>query len=438
MIAPDEAHDPWLQKMRAAWEGDARTWLAVNERLRDAIVDHAARHCGYHRRTVARANREFERIPILTRSIVRERFEALLADDVPARRLVRRATSGSTGEPITFFRDRSQGPIEEGSAQRFLRWLHGVPERAVKVWITAYPEDEKAHPVSTIGLTPRAVAEQLDVWSTFSVYFVYGNASAIDWIASLIEERGFALRRPERVITTSDMLTRPAAERIVRVFGCPVTSWYGSHEFNGFLAGTVPGSERYAFNPLLAYVEVLNDDGRPVPPGETGRLVVTDLNNYVFPLIRYDTGDLATASHDHSIGGWRLVERIDGRSSETLRLPGDRVLSPVTLGQVLFYRGDLAHKVRSFQCAQVRPDALELRIVWGGAASPADREGLRDGLRSAVGHETEVIVVDADRPDLLPSGKAWIVRSDVVDVAAHAAGTVATPDDAIARSRTHG
>jgi phenylacetate-CoA ligase len=72
---------------------------------------------------------------------------------------------------------------------------------------------------------------------------------------------------------------------------------------------------------------VLDEEGRPVPPGHTGRLVLTDLNNYVFPFIRYHTGDVAVASEEGFVGGFALVERLDGRSSELLEFPSGRTVS---------------------------------------------------------------------------------------------------------------
>src|SRR5205823_310786 len=137
---------------------------------------------------------------------------------------------------------------------------------------------------------------------------------------------------------------------------CPVHSWYGSHEFNGFVAGTLPGSVRYAFNPLLVHIEVVDDRGRPVTPGELGRLVLTDLNNWVMPFVRYDTGDIAARATEEWHGGWPVVDRIEGRSSEVLRLPDGRVLSAVTVGAWVVKYGGGADRVRQFQAQQTAPD----------------------------------------------------------------------------------
>src|SRR5437868_747164 len=128
-VTRDDLPDPLYQQMVEAFLGNAEPWRSVNVGLRDAIVDFAGRHCPYYR-NIIRPGEPFEEIPLLTKTIIRERFEDLLAEGVPESRRVAKRTSGSSGEALEFYRDRSQGPIEDYSAQRFLRRLHAVPEQA--------------------------------------------------------------------------------------------------------------------------------------------------------------------------------------------------------------------------------------------------------------------------------------------------------------------
>ena len=410
--------------MVAAFEGPPEPWLAVNRALRDAVVSYAAERCPYYRAAIGPGG--FDAIPILTKGIVRERFDDLLAEGVHRDRWAPWRTSGSTGEPMAFVRDTAQGYLENLSAQRFLRWMHGIPPDATTVWVAARPvgapgkgrrwplgrrADPEVHPVSTMDLTPQSLEPEVRRWNRFRIWFLYGHASAIAWAAEEIERRGLELRPPVAVVTTSDMLTGHAAGRIGRAFRVPVHSWYGSNEMNGFVAGTVPGTRRFAFNPLLVYAEVVDDDGRPLPPGEAGRLVLTDLNNLVMPFIRYETGDLAVASPERSIGGFRLIEDLVGRDSEVLRLPSGKVLNAVTLGNALFVTNDFVDDVAGFQCAKVGPNHLELRVVWAGEGSPPEA-AVAEACRAAADPDTEVTVRSIDRLATLPSGKAWIIRDE--------------------------
>ena len=332
---------------------------------------------------------------------------------------------------MTFFRDLSQGPLENGSARRFLLWLHGIPPGARMVWITTNPQlhtgppprrgwrerllrshpEEEFHGISTVGLTLRGLRRHLAAVARYPRYWIYGHASIIDWVADRIESDGLPVDRlPAAVVTTSDQLTLLADARISRVFRCPVHSWYGSHEFNGYVAGTRPGTRRYAFNPLLVHAEVVDEEGRPVPPGGMGRLVLTDLNNYVFPFIRYETGDGATLSEEGFVGGFPLMDELEGRSSERLEFPSGRTVSGVSLGGYLMQVHDFSPLVRFYQCAQVGPNEVELRVVWARTPTEEERRALADALRRLTDPDTAIAIRDVTEIERFASKKAWIVR----------------------------
>jgi phenylacetate-CoA ligase len=266
-------------------------------------------------------------------------------------------------------------------------------------------------PTLSVRLAGTLQAE-LDLWGRLRKYFLIGQSSGLDWISQEIEAGRVRLPRPPVAIAaTSDMLTEVAKERMERVLGAWVHTRYGSIEVP-WLAASMPNTtDRYLCNPLLGEVEVLDDDGRPVGPGERGRVVVTDLNNRVMPLIRYDLGDLAVASEEGYVGGFRVLEGLVGRESELLRFPSGRILTASNLDKLLFNDPEeLLRRVRAFQCAQTAPNRLELRVVWDG--EPGDvAERLSRTLRSATDPDTSIEVRSVAELERYPSGKAWIVRA---------------------------
>jgi hypothetical protein len=94
--------------MLAAFE-DAGEWGRVHLATRDALVSYARGRCPYYGEAIPSVPR-FEDIPLLTKEIVRTRLNDLLAERVPTDRRVEKRTSGSTGEPLFLYRDRS-GPV---------------------------------------------------------------------------------------------------------------------------------------------------------------------------------------------------------------------------------------------------------------------------------------------------------------------------------------
>src|SRR5262245_47593027 len=80
---------------------------------------------------------------------------------------------------------------------------------------------------------------------------------------------------------------------IEATIGAPVEQGYGLNEIG--VVATRCSAGRYHVHIDHCHVEILDDDGEPCPPGESGRLIVTGVRNLAMPLIRYDTGDIATS-----------------------------------------------------------------------------------------------------------------------------------------------
>jgi phenylacetate-CoA ligase len=412
---PTQLHpdDPAFHRMVAAFEGPPEPWLAVNRAIRDATVAYAAERSPYYR-SVVRPGMAFEEIPILTKEIIRGRHDDLIAEGVERSRWWPSRTAGSFGHPTKFLRDAVQGYLENRSGLRFLKWMQDLPPDATTVWVSASPPPPGPgiHPITTVSLTPERFEREIQAWRSFESYFLYGFASALEWMAQEVERRGLAVPTPECVVTTSETLSENAEARIGRAFGVPVHSWYGSKEMNGYVAGTLPGTRRYAVNPFLVCLEILDEDGRTVPPGETGRVVLTDLNNLVMPFIRYDMGDLAVPSAEGSVGGFPLIEEVVGRASEVIDLPSGKALSAVSLSQTVFTIHGFAPDIDCFQCAMVGPNELEFRVRWSHPTPPEREVLLAEAVRSAADPDTVVTIRPIDQVERLPSGKAWLLRDE--------------------------
>lgn len=333
---------------------------------------------------------------------------------------------------MRFFRDTTQGVAENISSDRFFRRLWGLPANVNTIRLTGrltIPAHElpprrslvrrrarqggpRFRTVLNLHLTPDRLAKELAVWETLRPYVLLAYPSMLRWICDEVESRGMEIPAlPVAVVTMSETLSPATRDRVSRTFGCPVHGRYGSNEFSR-LAGTLPGSLRYAFNPLLAYVEVLREDGSPAPAGDVGRIVLTDLNSYVMPFIRYDIGDLARVSEDGYIGGFRLIEEILGRTTDAIRLPSGRLVGIATLHNIMFRANDFEPHIRAYQCAQIGPNELELRVVWRNPPTEALRGKIASALASWLEPDTVVRVKDVLELDRLPSGKEWIVRRE--------------------------
>jgi phenylacetate-CoA ligase len=169
-----------------------------------------------------------------------------------------------------------------------------------------------------------------------------GYASMLHDIARHIEGGQLSLPNLEQVVNISERLMPQAREHYKRVFGAPVLDNYSMGECL-FLANGCPASGGTHVNADWALLEVVDENNNPVPTGEKGaKILVTNLANYVQPIIRYEIGDIVTMATDPCGCGSNmpLIDHIDGRDSEVLYVQtekGLRQIQPMILEIALIH-----------------------------------------------------------------------------------------------------
>ncbi|HEY7207037.1 MAG TPA: AMP-binding protein [Gaiellaceae bacterium] len=206
------------------------------------------------------------------------------------------------------------------------------------------------------------------------------------------------------LVVSAEVLTDEAAERIRRAWGVEATNVYASTE-SPYMANRWPGAGDPALEPSDGVLlEVVDEAGRPVAPGESGtKVLLTNLVNRAQPLIRYELSDSAAPTGDGRIA------RIDGRSDDILMLPaaggGELQVHPFWL------RAPFATlpAVRQYQIV-LEPDGLRVRVVLRSDADPGlpgrIESELADRLRQAGAMPPRIDVDQVDSIDREPGHAA--------------------------------
>jgi phenylacetate-CoA ligase len=159
---------------------------------------------------------------------------------------------------------------------------------------------------------------------------------------------------------------------------------YGSNE-TGVMAMECRAHEGLHVAADTLVVEILDDEGRPLPAGQSGRIVVTDPWNLGFALIRLDLGDMgcylpAPAPCSCGVTFPRLAP-VEGRRIDFLVLPDGRRMHGLHLAGHL----NKAQGVRWYRFVQVAPDEVVLHVVGDPQAAEPQlakvRKSVPDGLR---------------------------------------------------------
>jgi phenylacetate-CoA ligase len=160
-----------------------------------------------------------------------------------------------------------------------------------------------------------------------------------------------------------------------------------------------------------SYIVEILIEGKPAKPGETGEIVITDLNNYSVPLIRYRIGDLAVAV-DNTIAcpcgrGLSRIGEIQGRTAALVYCNNGRWLPGTFFAH--FFK-DYDSLVLFFQVIQKDKSGFILKIAKGNLWNTKDWENLVLDLRNYIG-DTQIQIEFVENIPLLKTGKRTPVIS---------------------------
>jgi phenylacetate-CoA ligase len=169
------------------------------------------------------------------------------------------------------------------------------------------------------------------------------------------------------VAVTAAPLTPSQRALVQDVFQAPVYDHYRSAEVPWIAGECRQQSGLHVFADVRK-VEIVDASGQPAPLGRTGEVVVSDLTNRVFPLLRYRLGDRAAELASACPCGITLplISSVAGRTSEVLRLPTGQSVAGEGLAQI-FSRVPSA--VRQFQIHQRADYSIDLLVVPGDSAA---------------------------------------------------------------------
>jgi phenylacetate-CoA ligase len=214
------------------------------------------------------------------------------------------------------------------------------------------------------------------------------------------------------VITYAETLTPANTVSIRRAFRCTVVNYYSSWEVPQ-IAQTCPDNpEVLHVNSDRVLLRVVRPDGTSASPGELGRVVVTDLANYVMPFINYFIGDHAVAGPPCPCGrGFSTLTSLEGRHTEVLQTPRGQRINGMVLGRFLVSLADIVPYIWEYQAVQSALDRVTLRVVPTTRFTPEFAKVLQGELEAFLGPGVGVTIEPVDCIPLEPSGKRLIIKS---------------------------
>jgi phenylacetate-CoA ligase len=196
----------------------------------------------------------------------------------------------------------------------------------------------------------------------FQPVILKGYLSALLRLAEYVETEKLYGLNPGLLSTTSETLFPNHRQYLKEVFNSEVFDQYGCGELSA-IAYECSYHSGLHINQEHIILEILDQDGKPVT-GKTGRVLGTDLDNYVMPFIRYENGDEATLIDGKCGCGINqpLMTSIEGRTADTIILKNGSSVHGVFLTDIFFELGIFANRIGRFQAIQSNPGGILLLL----------------------------------------------------------------------------
>lgn len=373
---PSQARIPYWprEKLEAARDRNVRR-----------IATYAARHVPHYRDLFAREGidardikgaADLSRLPLIDRENVRAEPHRFQAATLATRRGLSFLTSGSTGRPLEAWVDRAallanlaygereRAPVNRLCGNTFRpKELYVGYETSTFKKVIAFYEDHVLfparprrrfvsllEPIEHIAALTRS--EQPDI--------LVGYGGWIDLFFKTVLARNIEIYRPKLVMYMGEALPHGARDFIEQGLGMPVMSRYNAVEaFKiGFYCECRTG---FHLHEDICHVRIVGSQGRDVPAGDSGEIVISNLINRATVLLNYPMGDMASLSDAPCPCGrtLRQISELEGRTEDILPLIDGRHVHPRAVWQL--FKAD--RDILQYQLTQVEPRRFRLTLV---------------------------------------------------------------------------
>ena len=363
------------------------------------------------------------RLPTMTKQDATRNIEQLVWRDIPGGAF-KYNTGGSSGQPLIFYYGRLRQASDAAGRIRARRWWGvEVGDREVYLW-GAPVELNKTGRIKALRdrLLNQLVLNAFDMSAAnmdayieaireFQPKCIYGYASSLALLAAHAGERGIRLKLPSLkvVCTTGEPLYPHQRKLIEDTFGVPAANEFGSRDI-GFTAHESPDGQMLLMSESII-LEVLDAQGNPVAPGESGEAVMTGLCSHAQPFIRYRTGDVVRFSNDTCKAGRGLhvIDEVMGRTTDFVVRSDGTIMHALAVIYVL----RATDGIEEFKFIQHSIQDVEILVVRNSDWTEQSRDKVVSGIKARLGNNVriELRFVDSIPPEV--SGKYRYVVSHV-------------------------
>ena len=317
-----------LRKIVTLSEVDHKTF--IENKKQEIVKYHLENNSFYQELVGSKTFREWNELPVLNKTNLQKPLLERLSKGYSQKNFYLNKTSGSSGTPFIFAKDKYCHGMTWASIIYRFGW-YGID------FNTSYQARFYGIPLGFIGNKKERIKDFLSHRFRFTIFdlsdevlekmmlkfqrekfdYINGYTSSIVLFAKYLQKKNIVLTAIcptlKVCMVTSEMLFDDDKILLEKQFGIPIINEYGASELDLIAFENKDGE--WQVNAETLFVEILDQNNQPVSNGSSGRIVITSLYNKAHPFIRYDIGDIGILDEKSTLQK-PILKKLIGRTND--------------------------------------------------------------------------------------------------------------------------
>jgi len=321
--------DGLSQEKKDEWQHDQK-WKIFNYHINNNEF--------YKTKVKNRSPKLWEKIPIMRKQDYQQNFNKLLSNGYTKSNVYLANTSGSSGVPFFFAKNKFAHSMTWALAENRYDWYKvGLNSKQARYFGRPLENTSKYFEIIKDALFGRktmlvfdlsddVLARHTELFSKVQFKMIYGYTNSLVLFAKYLIKNNLILKKIctslKLCISTSELLSIQDREIILSGFGVTVVNEYGVSEAGGIVAFEDLDSD-WILSSETQFLEIVDDNESLVSNGNSGKILITDLHNKAMPFIRYEVGDIGMVKRSKNNGKLTLAS-LTGRTNDLILLPSGK------------------------------------------------------------------------------------------------------------------
>lgn len=345
---------------------------------KEEIVAYHLQNNPFYKSLVGSINtKNWNDLPVLNKQNLQKPLSERLSKGYSIKNVYLNKTSGSSGTPFVFAKDKYCHALTWASNSMRFGWhginfntsyqarFYGIPMDFIgnrKERLKDFFSNRYRFPI--FNLSDIVLERFLEKFQTKKFDYLNGYTSSIVLFAKFLEKKNIVLKdicpTLKTCFVTSEMLFESDKILLKKQLGIPVVNEYGASELD-LIAFENP-KEEWQINTETLFVEILDENNQPVPNGTEGKIVITSLFNKAHPFIRYDIGDMGILDEKSTLQK-PILKKLIGRTNDIALLPSGKKSPGLTFYYITKSIIEDDGNVKEFIIKQTQIDTFEIEYV---------------------------------------------------------------------------